>query len=90
MHSTPQLAKVVDRSVGSVFVPWLAENGYGEHPYAYSHGKSHRDVLAVNVCSWLLALEDGLAVALYCSDVSGAFDRACKDRSFGKVVCPQL
>ena len=85
VHLTAQLAKVVERAVGSVFVSWLGENGYGEHQYAYSHGKSHRDVLAVNVCSWLLALEDGLAVALYCSDVSGAFDRVCKDRLGAKL-----
>ena len=66
-------------------MPWLAENGYGEHQCAYSQGKSHRDILAVNVCSWLLALEDGLAVARYCSDVSGTFDRACKDRLDAKL-----
>ena len=41
-------------------------------------GKNHRDALAVNVCSLLLLLEDGFAVGLYCSDVSGAFDRVCK------------
>ena len=33
----------------------------------------------MNICSWLLALENGHAVALYCSDVSCAFDRVCKD-----------
>ena len=80
VHLTPQLAKVVERAVGGVFVPWLGQNGFGEHQYAYSQGKSHRDALAVNICSWLLLLEDGFAVGLYCSDVSGAFDRVCKER----------
>ena len=70
VHITPQLAKVVERAVGGVFVPWLGVNGFGEHQYAYTKGKSHRDALAVNVCSWLLLLEDGFSVGLYCSDVS--------------------
>ena len=80
MHLTLQLAKVVERAVGGVFVPWLGQNGFGEHQYAYSQGKSHRDALAVNICSWLLLLKDGFAVGLYCSDVSVAFDRVCKER----------
>ena len=77
---TPQFTKVVERVVGGVFVPWLAENGYGEHEYPYSHGNSHRGVLVVNVCSWFVALEDCLAVAFLCSGVSCASDRVCKDR----------
>ena len=84
-HLTPQLAKVVERAVGAVFVPWLGKHGFGEHQYAYSLGKSHRDVLAINVCSWLLSLEDGLAVGLFCSDVRGAFDRVCRQRLGAKL-----
>ena len=52
IHLTPQLAKVVERAVGSVFLPWLSERSYGEPQYAYTSQRSHRDVLAVNVCSW--------------------------------------
>ena len=85
VHLTPQIAKVVERAVGSTFVPWMQKHSFGEHQYAYSNGKSHRDVLAVNVCSWLLAFEDGNAVGLYCSDVAGAFDRVCKDRMCEKL-----
>ena len=62
VHLTQQLAKVVERAVGGVFVPWLGINGFDEHQYAYAKGKSHRDDLAVNVCSWLPLLEDGFAV----------------------------
>ncbi len=80
IHLTSQLAKVVERAIGQTFVPWLGEHAFGEHQYAYSSGKSHRDVLTVNVCSWLLLLEDDHAVGLYCSDVSGAFDRVDRER----------
>ncbi len=85
VHLTAQLSKVVERSVGSTFVPWLSKHGYGEHQYAYSSNKSHRDVLAINVCSWLLLFEEGRAVGLYCSDVSGAFDRVDRDRLSAKL-----
>ena len=80
IHLTPQLAKVVERAVGQSFVPWLGAHAFGEHQYAYSAGKSHRDALAVNVCSWLLLMEEGRAIGLYCSDVSGAFDRVDRER----------
>ena len=80
VHLTPQLAKIVERAVGQTFVPWLGAHAFGEHQYAYSAGKSHRDALAVNVCSWLLLLEEGRAIGLYCSDVSGAFDRVDRER----------
>ena len=45
-----------------------------------SKGRGYKDVLVINVCSWLLAMEQGLAVAVYCSDVSGAFDRVSAAR----------
>ena len=85
VHLTAQLSKVVERPVGSVFVPWMYDNSFGEHQYAYAAQKSHRDVLAVNVCSWLLLFEEGRAVGLYCSDVSGAFDRVARDRMGAKL-----
>ena len=85
IHLTPQLAKVVERAVGQTFLPWLGSNAFGEHQYAYSAGTSHRDALAVNVCSWLLLLEEGRAVGLYCSDVSGAFDRVDRERLSEKL-----
>ena len=80
VHLTAQLAKVVERSIGGVFVHWLSEPGFSEHQYAYSRHKSHRDALAVNVCSWLMSVEDGFDVALYCNDVRGTFDRVCSER----------
>lgn len=85
VHLTPQLAKVVERSVGSVFIDWMGDNLFGERQYAYSKHKSHRDVLAVNVCSWLLLFEQGHSVGLYCSDVSAAFDRVSMHRMHAKL-----
>ena len=50
--------------MGQSFVPWLGAHAFGEHQYADSAGKSHRDALAVNVCSWLLLMEKGRAICL--------------------------
>ena len=86
VHLTSQLSKVVERAVGSIFLPWLQLRGaYGPHQYAYGKGRGHKDVLAVNICSWLLALERGDMIGLYCSDVSGAFDRVDHERLGDKL-----
>ncbi len=85
VHLTAQISKVVERAVGSVFVSWMYDNSFGPHQYAYAAQKSHRDVLAINVCSWLLLFEEGRAAGLYCSDVSGAFDRVARDRMCAKI-----
>ena len=39
----------------------------------------------VFILSWLLALSQGLLVAVYCSDVSGAFDRVKRSRIIEKL-----
>ena len=85
VHLTPQLTKVMERAVAQTFVPWPGAHAFGEHQYAYSAGKSHRDVLAVNVCSWLLLLDECHAFGLYCSDFSGAFERVHRERLCSKL-----
>ena len=86
VHLTPQLSKVVERAVASLLVPWIEDNGaYGQHQYAYTKGRGYKDVLAINVCSWILAMERKELVGLYCSDVSGAFDRVPHTRMGDKL-----
>ena len=76
VHLTAQLSKVVERAIGSVFIPWAESHGlYGPCQFAYSKGKGYKDALLVNVCNWLLRMERGERVGLFCADVSGAFDR---------------
>ena len=54
----------------------------------------HRDALALNVLRWITALSRGSRVGLYCSDVSGAFDRVPTRRLIEKLrlkgVHPQI
>ena len=91
IHLTPQLSKVVERIIGKVFLPWVHRHSkFGDHQYAYGPGRSHKDALLVNICSWLLRLEEGDIVALYCSDVSGAFDRVRTRRLLDKLAVSGL
>ena len=78
-HLTSQFSKVVERAIGSLLLPWLeCTEAYGFNQYAYTKRRGDKDVVTVDVCSWLLLLEQGLAVGVFCSDVSGAFDRVSR------------
>ena len=86
IHLTSQLSKVVERILGSLIFPSLEDAGaYGENQFAYRKGKGYRDVLAWNTLTWLLALESNQVIAVYCSDVSGAFDRVPRSRLLSKL-----
>ena len=86
VHLTPQISKVIERVVGCAFLPWANKvRLFCENQYAYSTRRSHRDALAVNISNWLRFLDDGYAVGLYCSDVSGAFDRVRCERLVEKL-----
>ena len=87
MHLTSQLSKVLERAIGSLFIPYLeATEAYGPHQYAYGKGRGYQDVLLINVCQWLLLLETGHMVGVYCADVSGAFDKVSMERLCHKLA----
>ena len=87
IHLTSQISKVAERVVGKLFLPQLQRRGgFGERQFAYSVGRGVRDALALSVLSWLVSLEHGNLVGLYCSDVSGAFDRVCEQRLNEKLA----
>ena len=73
---TPQLSKVTERLVGNLFLPYLVStSAYGPNHFAYTPRRGLRDALALMLLHWIVALNAGGRVGLYCSDVSGAFDR---------------
>ena len=47
----------------------------GENQFAYRKQRGARDLLALLVLTWLLGFDRGYKFLLYCSDVSGAFDK---------------
>ena len=86
VHLTPQLSKVVERLLGRFLLPFFeATDAYGPNQFAYAKGKGCKDALATNVLQWIWWLHLGYQIALYCSDVSGAFDRVKATRVVQKL-----
>ena len=76
IHLTCILSKVVERILGYSLNKYFdASNAYGNNQWAFRPKRSHTDLVALLINSWLLALEDGHKVGIYLSDISGAFDR---------------
>ena len=86
VHLTAQLSKVVERIIGTLFLPRLERIGaFGPHQFAYRQQHGARDALLFLVLSWLLSFSLSSRVALYCSDVSGAFDHVERSRLGDKL-----
>ena len=86
VHLTAQLSKVVERMIGHLFQPYFESTGaYGPNQFAYRKKRGYRDLLALNVMHWISSFNAGKRVALYCSDVAGAFDRVSAERLAAKL-----
>ena len=86
VHLTAQLSKVVERVLGRFWMPFLeATQAYGPNQFAYTSERGCRDLLLLNLLNWLWNLHLGRKVALYCSDVKGAFDRVDSHRLLEKL-----
>ena len=57
----------------------------GESQFAYKRERGSRDALAFLVLTWLEGFCRKVKFALYCSDVSGAFDRVRCERLLAKL-----
>jgi len=87
VHLTAQLSKVVERLVISLLEPHISRwNLNGINQFAYTKKKGSRDVLALLTMLWVQALDTGFKVLVYCSDVSGAFDKVSRMRLIDKLV----
>ena len=86
VHLTPQVSKVVERVLKRLLQPFLEKPlAQGPFQFAYTKDRGARDALLYLVLSLLQALNSGLKVALYCSDVAGAFDRVDAERLQAKL-----
>ena len=73
---TSQISKVAERVIASLFVPQLICAGaYGRNQFAYMRERGARDALAQLVLTWISMFGKQRKIAVYCSDVSGAFDK---------------
>jgi hypothetical protein len=86
IHLTSQLSKVVERVLGKFVQPFLQQSGaFGPRQFAYMKQRGAKDALALNAIQWILWISTGQRVGLYCSDVSGAFDRVSTSRLMQKL-----
>ena len=58
---------------------------FGPNQFAYRRGRGCRDALALMLLDWISAFNNREKVALYSSDVSGAFDRVSRKRLIKKL-----
>ena len=80
------VSKVVERLLKTLCYPHLKErSAFGARQFAHATGRGARDALAILVLTWVQALATGRKVAVYCSDVSGAFDRVRMKRLTAKL-----
>ena len=76
IHLTAQLSKVVERMVKQMVEPFLERSvAYGPNQFAYRAKRGARDALALLTLEWIAQINRRGKVALYASDVAGAFDR---------------
>ena len=86
VHMTAQFAKVLERFIGLIFLPVLTSpESIGKNQFAYVKERGARDAVAYLVLAWLAAFKEKASIALYMSDVSGAFDRVSASRLLSKL-----
>ena len=91
VHLTSQLSKVVERILKKLVLPYFTADSFtGAHQYAYLPEKGARDVLAVLMCEWISALGLYRKIGVYCTDVSGAFDKVLSSRLVEKLRAARL
>ena len=72
---TTVLSKTVGRILGMQLVSFFCRsNAYGSSQWAYCPGHSCRDLVALLVARWILAIHAAMKVGIFLSDISGAFD----------------
>jgi hypothetical protein len=91
VHLTAQLSKAMERLLSKLFKPFvMGHNLFGRNQFAYTAKRGARDVLALMAIVWITALAKNRKVAIYCSDVSGAFDRVSVERLTAKLKAKKL
>ena len=72
---TTILSKIAEKMIALHLVPHLRKHAFGDNQWAFTTGLSARDLVAMLMMSWILAICTGNKIVAYLSDISGAFDR---------------
>ena len=76
----------MERIIKTLLEPFLLDRcSFGRNQFAYTPERGARDVLALLVAKWILALSKGKKILLYAADVAGAFDRVLRERLMDKL-----
>jgi len=79
VHLTPILSKIAEKVIGKRLIQHLRGGYFGENQWAFQPGLGARDLVTALIMSWILSICTGHKVGAYLSDISGAFDRVCKE-----------
>ena len=91
VHLTAQLSKATERLLLQQFREYLTSSTCtGNNQFAYKQERGARDALAFLVLTWLEGFCRKVKFALYCSDVSGAFDRVRLERLMAKLRAKRM
>ena len=95
VHLTAQLSKAMERLLQKLYLPYFTMTvAFDDNQFACQAGRGARDALALLVCRWIQGFAEMNKFGVYCSDVSGAFDRVGRERLLQKLeakgVQPQL
>ena len=86
IHLTSQISQLAGRVIAALFVPQLICSGaFGRNQFAYMPERGARDALAQLVLIWISLFGRKRKIAVYCSDVSGAFDKVNSRRLLRKL-----
>ncbi len=85
---TAQISKAMERFLAASFLPDLISVGaFGVNQFAYRPRHGARDAILFLIMSWLLSFTNHSRIGVYCSDVSGAFDKVSAVRLVQKLRC---
>ena len=86
LHLTSQLSKIIERFFAGMFMPAImSRNRFGSNQFAYQDGVGARDAVLYLLTSWISLLSQGFRIGVYCSDVSGAFDKVNSQRLIARL-----
>ena len=85
IHLTTILSKIAEKLVGKNLVPFLQKRAFGQNQWAFSPGRSSRDLVAMLMMSFVLAVCTNKKIGAFLSDISGAFDRVSKEILLSKL-----
>ena len=76
VHLTNIIATIVERAIASIVISFVDRVcAFGIDQWAFCKARLYRDLTALFVCRWNWAMGNGFEVAIYLSNISGAFDR---------------